>query len=65
MDLIVEAVGHAALAERAWALRDNLTAYDGAYVALAEALDCPLVTGDARVARANGPRCEIELIDCG
>lgn len=42
------------LLPRIWALRDNLTAYDGAYVALAEALDAPLLTCDGRLARAPG-----------
>ncbi|HEX9342387.1 MAG TPA: type II toxin-antitoxin system VapC family toxin, partial [Actinomycetota bacterium] len=41
------------LAERIWSLRHNLTAYDAAYVALAEALDCPLVTRDAKLASAG------------
>ena len=45
-------------AQRVWDLRDNLTSYDGWYVALAEALDCPLVTLDRRVGRASGPTCE-------
>ncbi len=40
------------LRRRAFRLRDNLSAYGAAYVALAEALDCPLVTRDARLARA-------------
>lgn len=48
-------------AERVWKLRDNLTAYDAWYVALAEALDLPLVTLDRRVASAPGPRCEFRL----
>ena len=48
-----------ALAERAWMLRDNLTIYDAAYVALAEMLGVPLITLDARLARAFGPRCSI------
>ena len=42
-------------AERVWALRHNLTAYDAWYVALAEALDCPLMTLDGRLSRASGP----------
>ena len=46
---------------RAFSLRDTLTAYDAAYVALAEALDCPLVTRDARLARAGGHGVEIWL----
>ncbi len=47
------------LAERVWELRGNLTSYDGSYVALAELLNAPLVTLDARLANAPGPRCEI------
>ncbi|MGH8909637.1 MAG: type II toxin-antitoxin system VapC family toxin [Egibacteraceae bacterium] len=47
------------LAERVWQLRDNLTSYDGSYVALAELLNAPLVTLDVRLANASGPRCEI------
>jgi len=47
---------------RVWQLRDNLSAYDAAYVATAEALDCPLVTGDARLSRATGPTCAISVI---
>ena len=43
-----------ALRRRAYSLRENLTAYDAAYVALAEALDCELVTRDARLARSRG-----------
>ena len=48
-------------ARRVWDLRQNLTAYDAWYVALAEFLDAPLVTLDARLARASGPRCAFEL----
>ena len=47
----------APFAERAWALRDNLTCYDAWYVALAETLACPLVTLDRKLSRAPGPRC--------
>jgi len=46
---------------RMWELRDNLTGYDAAYVAAAEALACPLVTADARLATAPGLRCEVRL----
>jgi predicted nucleic acid-binding protein len=47
---------------RVYEFRANLTAYDGAYVALAEGLDCPLVTGDARLARAPGIGCAVEVL---
>lgn len=49
------------LMARAYELRASVTAYDASYVAIAEALECPLVTGDARLARASGPRCQIEI----
>ena len=48
-------------AGRVWALRDNLTCYDAWYVAVAEALDCPLLTLDRRLCRATGPRCEFAV----
>ncbi|WP_026048565.1 type II toxin-antitoxin system VapC family toxin [Actinomyces timonensis] len=47
---------------RIWELRDNLSVYDAAYVALAEAEDCALVTRDARIAKAPGTRCRIEVL---
>ena len=49
----------APFAERVWALRSNLTCYDAWYVALAEALDCRLVTLDRRLSGAAGPACEV------
>ncbi len=52
---------HTPLLGRIWELRDNLTAYDAAYVALAEALDAPLVTLDERLAQASNNRATIEL----
>ena len=45
-----------------WRLRDNFTAYDATYVALAEALDCPLVTADGRLGRASGQRCAVTVV---
>lgn len=53
---------HRPFLPRIWELRDNLTAYDATYVALAEALGCPLVTADARIAAAPGVRCEIVVL---
>jgi predicted nucleic acid-binding protein len=47
---------------RCWELRENLTIYDAAYVALAEALDCTLLTGDMGLARAVGPTCQFEVL---
>jgi predicted nucleic acid-binding protein len=54
---------HIDLVTRAWKLRENVTAYDAMYVALAEALDAPMVTCDAPLARAPGHRAHIELIE--
>lgn len=53
---------HDVLLQRIWALRENLTAYDAAYVALAEAIGAPLLTRDARIAGAPGHSAQIELI---
>ena len=61
-DLPIQRVGHTPFLIRCWELRDNLTIYDAAYVALAEALQAPLLTGDRRLARATGPRCAIEVM---
>jgi predicted nucleic acid-binding protein len=60
--LKIRRIPHEPLLDRIWALRDNLTAPDATYVALAEAIDAPLLTTDARLARAPGSRCEIRLI---
>ncbi len=59
--LVVDQIPIAELVERIWQLRDNLTAYDAGYVAAAELLGCALLTGDARLAKAPGVRCEIRL----
>jgi predicted nucleic acid-binding protein len=47
---------------RAYELRANVTAYDSAYVALAEELGCELLTADRRLASASGPRCAIRVL---
>ena len=52
----------AALLRRAWELRDNATAYDSCYVALAEGLGCPLATADQRLANAPGTRCQFDIV---
>jgi predicted nucleic acid-binding protein len=57
--LLVERSAHRELLRRIWELRDSMTAYDGAYVALAEALDAPLLTCDGRLARSHGHRATI------
>jgi predicted nucleic acid-binding protein len=53
---------HELLLPRIWALRDTLTAYDAAYVALAEALDATLITIDTKLARAPGHRARVEVV---
>lgn len=53
---------HTPFLARIWALRDNVTPYDAAYVSLAEALDAPIVTTDGRLAGAVGARCEFRLL---
>ncbi len=54
---------HGPLAVVAWSMRHNLTFYDALYVALAAALDAPLVTTDARLASAPGLPCAVELLE--
>ena len=54
---------HLDLLTRAWKLRENVTAYDAMYVALAEALDATFVTCDAPLAKAPGHRARIEVVD--
>jgi predicted nucleic acid-binding protein len=60
-DFPVRRYPHDFLLPRIWELRNNLTAYDAAYVALAEALDAPLLTRDGRLAAATGHRARIEV----
>jgi predicted nucleic acid-binding protein len=60
-DLPIVRYPHLPHADRIWALRDNLSAYDATFVALAEALGATLVTCDARLARTPGHRARIEL----
>jgi len=59
-DISLRRYPHDFLLPRVWELRANLTAYDAVYVALAEALDAPLVTRDRRLAAA-GHRARIEM----
>lgn len=61
LDLPIALVPYQSLAQRVWQLRSNLTSYDGCYVALAEALDAPLITVDRRLAQAPGTACRIEV----
>jgi predicted nucleic acid-binding protein len=53
---------HDLLLQRIWELRNNLTAYDAAYVALAEVLGAPLLTRDRRLAAAPGHHAKVELV---
>lgn len=57
LDLRVQYVDYEAVAERVWELRGSITVYDAAYVAVAEAVEAPLVTLDLRLARSPGPGC--------
>ena len=67
LDLLVafpmERYSHEPLVRRIWELRGNLTAYDAAYVALAEALRAPLLTCDSKLAAAPGTKARIELVE--
>jgi predicted nucleic acid-binding protein len=61
--LLIKRAPHHDMLPRIWELRESITAYDAAYVTLAEALDAPLLTCDAKLARSHGHRARIELID--
>ncbi len=61
-ELAMRRYPHDFLPRRIWDLRNNLTAYDAAYVALAELLDAPLLTRDRRLATAAGHHAQIELV---
>ena len=60
--LPLQRIPHRQLLTRCWELRQNLTPYDAAYVALAELLDVVLVTGDKRLSRSPGLRCRVQVI---
>lgn len=60
-DLSIMRYPHQPLADRMWTLRHNLTAYDAAFVSLAEALGAPLITCDGHMARAPGHEAKVEL----
>ena len=61
-DFPIVRYGHGPLLARVWQLRANLTAYDATYVALAEALRAPLLTADARLAKAPGHGARVEVV---
>jgi predicted nucleic acid-binding protein len=62
-DLDLHRHAHIDLLGRAWKLRDNISAYDAMYVALAEGLEAPVVSCDSPLAKAPGHRARIELIE--
>jgi len=62
-DLDLHRHPHLDLLGRVWKLRDNISAYDAVYVALAEAMDAPVVTCDGPLAKAPGHHARIEMID--
>lgn len=61
-ELRIERFSHAGLRDRIWRLRHNLTAYDAAYLALAELLEAPLWTRDAKLADISGSAVVIEVV---
>jgi len=61
-NLPIERLEHEQLLSRIWSLRDNLTPYDAAYVALAEQLDVPLLTHDSRIAGSSGHKAQIIVV---
>jgi predicted nucleic acid-binding protein len=65
LDLEVDLWPYDVVATRAWQLRGSLSIYDAAYAAVAEEIEAPLVTLDARLAGANGLRCQVVLIEQG
>lgn len=60
--LPIQRFGHRILVDRIWALRDNLTAYDAAYIALAELLDAPLWTRDRKLSSVPGHTARVEVL---
>ncbi len=60
--LFIERMAHRGLLRRIWQLRESVVAFDAAYVVLAEVLDAPLLTCDAKLARSHRHHANIELI---
>ena len=63
--LPLDRVSHRRLLARCWELREEVSIDDAAYVALAAALGAVLLTADARLGRASGPRCAVEVLVAG
>jgi predicted nucleic acid-binding protein len=63
-DMPIHRMDAVPLLRRIWELRDNVSAYDATYVALAEVFGATLLTADRRLTEATGPRCKFELVDC-
>lgn len=61
-DLVIDQIDSQPHIQRIWELRGNLTSYDAAYAAAAEALGCPLLTSDRRLAQADAVACQIRLL---
>jgi predicted nucleic acid-binding protein len=61
-DLAVTRYPHDVVLDRVWELRDAVTTYDGCYLALAEALEAPLLTCDKHLGKAHGHRARVEVI---
>jgi predicted nucleic acid-binding protein len=64
-DMAIVRYPHVPLADRMWDLRHDMTGYDAAFVVLAEILAVPLLTCDARLARAPGHRSAVEVFPLG
>ena len=62
VDLPLQRAPHLPLLPRCWSLRHSLSVYDASYVALAEALDCVLLTADGKLSRAPGLRCTVDVL---
>lgn len=61
-DLLIDRYAHQELLMRIWELRNSVAAYDAAYIALAEALNAPLLTCDRKLAKAHGHGAKLEIV---